>query len=357
MSKDSFTWQEIVSQPETWRRTLVRVEEVGSGLNEFVSGLKDRQIVFIGCGSTHYLAQSASACLSQTTGVRSVALPSSEVWMYPERIQPEKSALVVISRSGTTTETILATRKFKESGGGPILAITCYPESELASAADFVLGTPAAQERSVAQTRSFTSMLLLCQVLIAAFTGKAGASLRLERLPGALEKLTERVGAIPAQLGGDLSIQQMEFLGGGPLFGLASEAMLKTIEMSLTDASAFHPMEFRHGPMSLTGGGTLVIGMLSDRGARHEAGVLADLQRLGARTLVLAEDASRLGDLKPDCLIELLSGLEDWERLPLFLPPLQHLAFHRAVAKGLDPDRPRNLTAVVELRGVGGPSA
>jgi glucosamine--fructose-6-phosphate aminotransferase (isomerizing) len=353
MSKESYTWQEIVIQPETWRGTLKHLGETGSGPGEFIPRLAGKQIIFIGCGSTHYLAQSASACLSHVTGISSCALPSSEVWLYPESIQPEKSALIAVSRSGTTTETLLATRKFREAGGGPIVAITCYPESGLAKAADFVLEAVPGQERSIAQTRSFTSMLLLCQALIAAFMGKATESTRLGALPDALERLTQRMGEIPARVGRDLSIHQMVFLGGGPLFGLASEAMLKTMEMSLTDASAFHPREFRHGPMSLTGGETLVIGLLSDRGARCETDVLADLQGLGARTLVVAEDASRLGGLKPDYLIELRSGLEDWERLPLFLPPLQHLAFHRAVAKGLDPDRPRNLRAVIELQGVG----
>lgn len=353
MSRGSFTWQEIVSQPETWRATLKDLQRVGSGLREFIARLNDRQIVFVGCGSTHYLAQSASTCLSDVAGIRSRALPSSEVWLYPERIQPKTSALIAVSRSGTTTETLRAVRAFREAGGGPIVAVTCYPESELAESSDIVLSAAAAQERSIAQTRSFTSMLLLCQVLVAAFAARPTGWSRLADLPDILEKLTRRMGDVPARAGRDLSICQIVFLGGGPLFGLASEAMLKTIEMSLTDASAFYPMEIRHGPKSLIDGATLVVAMLDDRGARCDVDVLADLQELGARTMVVAEDASRLGCLKPEFLIELRSGLEEWERLPLVLPPLQHLAFYRAIAKGLDPDRPRNLTAVVELHDKG----
>jgi glucosamine--fructose-6-phosphate aminotransferase (isomerizing) len=349
MSRESFTWQEIVSQSETWRATLKDLGRLGSGLREFIPRLNGRQMVFVGCGSTHYLAQAASACLSDVAGIRSRALPSSEAWLYPERVQPKTSALIAVSRSGTTTETLWAVRAFRKAAGGPVVAITCSPESELGKSADLVLGAAPAQERSIAQTRSFTSMLLLCQVLTAAFAaGPAGWS-RLGDLPDRLEKLTQRVGDIPERVGTDLSIRQMVFLGGGPLFGLASEAMLKAMEMSLTDASAFYPLEFRHGPKSLTGRETLVVGLLDDRGARCAVDVLADLQQLGARTMVVAEDASQLGRLKPDFLIELRSGLEQWERLPLFLPPLQQLAFHRAVAKGLDPDRPRHLTAVVEL--------
>ena len=349
MKSGENTWGEIVSQPGTWRAALASFAESEEALQAWLRDLGARQIVVVGCGSTYYLAQSASACLSRAAGVTAVALPSSELWLYPELGHPRTAALVAISRSGTTTETLWAVDRFRESGGGPVLAITCYPASALAGQADMVLGIPAAQEHSIAQTRSFTSMLLTSQALAARMARSPSGLAPLQALPGALEQLMERIGDLPAELGQDKSIREMVFLGGGALFGLASEAMLKTMEMSQTEARAFHPMEYRHGPMSLVGRDTLMVGLLSDTGAASEIGVLADLMKLGARTLVVAESASGLEDLKPDFLVELRSGLAEWERLPLYLPPLQHLAYQRAITKGLDPDCPRNLKAVVEL--------
>jgi glucosamine--fructose-6-phosphate aminotransferase (isomerizing) len=73
------------------------------------------------------------------------------------------------------------------------------------------------------------------------------------------------------------------------------------------------------------------------------------MQGLGARTLALVEDASVFTDWQADHVIELHSGLDEWERGLLYLPVLQRMAYYRAMAKGLDPDRPNNLTAVVEL--------
>jgi glucosamine--fructose-6-phosphate aminotransferase (isomerizing) len=125
--------------------------------------------------------------------------------------------------------------------------------------------------------------------------------------------------------------------------------MLKTKEMSLSYAEAYYPLEFRHGPMSMVDEHTLVVGFLSDTGLAQEVRVLKDMQRLGGRTLALAEDAAALSGWRADHVVELRSGLDEWERGPLYLPVIQRLAFHRAVAKGLDPDRPNNLTAVVEL--------
>jgi glucosamine--fructose-6-phosphate aminotransferase (isomerizing) len=77
--------------------------------------------------------------------------------------------------------------------------------------------------------------------------------------------------------------------------------------------------------------------------------VLEDMKALGARILLIAEDFSAFSSFEPDYLVELKSGLGEWIRGPLYLPILQRIAYHRALAKGLDPDKPTNLEAVVKL--------
>jgi glucosamine--fructose-6-phosphate aminotransferase (isomerizing) len=211
------------------------------------------------------------------------------------------------------------------------------------------LVAPDGQEQSIAQTRSFTSMLLLTQALSAALSKDESMLRRLQQLGKILTDLVDRVGELPQELGKDAEIDRFFFLGGGPLYGIANEAMLKTKEMSLTYSEAYHTLEFRHGPMSMANEHTLVVGLLSDAGRAEEIKVLADMQDLGARVLALVEDASTIGGWRPNHSVEFRSGLDEWERQPLYLPVLQRLAYHRAVAKGLDPDQPTNLEAVVKL--------
>ena len=349
MTKGEDTWQEIFSQPKVWKATLETSAADRAALEGFLDQSGFDHILVVGCGSTHYLAQSAAATLAHRAGIPAHALPASELWLFPAAFALDRTLLLAVSRSGTTTETLWALDRFREVGGGPALAVTCYPESPLAQRADFVLVAPDAQERSVAQTRSFTSMLLLTHALAATLAGDEGMLERLLCLPDALENLVERVGDLPQRLGEDRDIERLFFLGGGPLHGLSSEAMLKTKEMSLSYAEAYYPLEFRHGPMSMVDEHTLVVGFLSDTGLAQEVRVLKDMKRLGGRTLALAEDAAALSSWRADHAVELRSGLDEWERGPLYLPVIQRLAFHRAVAKGLDPDRPNNLTAVVEL--------
>jgi glucosamine--fructose-6-phosphate aminotransferase (isomerizing) len=192
-------------------------------------------------------------------------------------------------------------------------------------------------------------MLLLIQALTAVLARDEGMLEGLYRLPDALDDLVDRMGDLPQQLGANLDMERIFFLGSGPLHGLANEAMLKTKEMSLSYSEGYHPLEFRHGPMSMVDERTLVVGFLSDTGLTEEIRVLKDMGALGARTLALVEDGSAFTDWRADHVVELCSDLDEWTRGSLCLVVAQRLAYHRAVAKGLDPDRPHNLTAVVEL--------
>ncbi len=348
-TNDSHTWREIISQSQTWRATLSEFAANRPALDDFLATARFDQILVVGCGSTHYLAQAAAATLTHHTNIPARAFPSSELWLFPNAVPTDRALLLTVSRSGTTTETLRALERFRDVGEGPVLAVTCYPDSPLAQQSDFTLAAPDAQEQSVAQTRSFTSMLLLTQALTAGLARDTERLKRLHRLPDALEDLAGRLGDLPRRLGTDLNIERIFFLGGGPLYGLANEAMLKTKEMSLSHSEAYHSLEFRHGPMSVVDGHTLVVGLLSDTGLAEEIRVLKDMKALGARTLALVEDGSAFTSWRADHVVELHSGLDEWERGPLYLPVLQRLAYHRAVAKGLDPDRPHNLTAVVKL--------
>ena len=125
-----------------------------------------------------------------------------------------------------------------------------------------------------------------------------------------------RLGDLPRHLGADLTIDRIFFLGAGPLYGLANEVMLETKEMSLYYAEAYHPLEFRHGPMSMVNERTLVMGFLSDTGQAEQMHVLKDMKELGARTVALVEDGSVLAgsafDHRPDghCLLPVQCATE-----------------------------------------------
>jgi glucosamine--fructose-6-phosphate aminotransferase (isomerizing) len=143
-----------------------------------------------------------------------------------------------------------------------------------------------------------------------------------------------------------LEIERLYFLGSGYQYGIANEVMLKMTEMTLTPSQAFHFMEYRHGPMSMATEQALVTGLLSPQVFTHEHQVLKEMAQMGAQTLALNPTTAVP---QTEWQINLPRQLPDWAYPVLYLPSLHLLAYHRALCKGLDPDNPRNLTAVVHL--------
>lgn len=343
------TYREIVHQPEAWSQALEVARAQAESLCDLWHRADGRSLLFIGCGSTYYLSRAAAA-MAREAGLRADAMPASELWLSPQLAGDLAGTLLVaVSRSGETSETVHALQSFRQAGGRAVLHIGCYPESTLARSADLALTVPKAQEMSVAQTRSFASMLILCQALVASLVAGPHAVGRLGSLPDLGRRLLERYAGLSESLGSDPSLQRFFFLGSGPRYGLASEAMLKMKEMSLSYSEAYHPLEFRHGPKSVVNDESLVIGLLADEARVQEAAVLSDMKALGARTLAIAEGGTPEALGGADYAVDLGSGLPMADRLILYLPVLQLMAYHRALANGQDPDRPRNLTAVVTL--------
>ena len=335
----AYTFEEIMSQPAAWRETLAYLGERAGDAAAFTPTGFD-EVLVTGCGSTYYLALAAAALLQDLTGVRARALPASEIWLYPGSAYraDAKTLLLAVSRSGTTTETVRAVEGFRAHGTGSVLTLTCYPESTLAGLGDLNLVLGAGQERSVAQTRAF-STLYLATVFLAHHWARRPLE-ALYNLPELGARLLGHYAPLAARVGEDLSLERLYFLGSGPRYGLACEVSLKLKEMTLTHSEPFHFLEFRHGPQSMVTDAALMVGLVSDRNGASERAVLREMKARGAQILSLAET---------DADVAFGSGVPEGLRDVLYLPVLQLLAFRRSLAKGLNPDRPQNLEAVVML--------
>lgn len=348
--RGAYTLQEILGQFTSWEATLAGLADQEPEIRALVERWRVSDVAVCGCGSTYYLSLTAASAFQSLVGIRAQAFPASELWLFPAACHGKDSfgLLVAVSRSGETTETLQAVRTFKARGDGPVLAITCVQDSALARETSHCLTAKEAQEVSVVQTRSFTSMLLTAHYLAGLMADRPDYLEKLRSLPAHGRRVATLAHTQIAEIGRSQAYNKLFFLGSGPNFGLACEGMLKMKESALSHSEAFSFLEFRHGPMSLVDRATLIVGLLSDTAREHELAVLQQMKDLGAATLVLA-DTEENASLGADISIGLDSGLSELVRGPLYLPLLQLLAYYRAVSRGLDPDRPRHLTAAVVL--------
>jgi glutamine---fructose-6-phosphate transaminase (isomerizing) len=341
MKLGQHTYQEIMSQPEAWQRTLEHLQTLD--LSTFYANGNFEEIIFTGCGSTYYLSV-AAATLAREVGIEARALPASELWLYPSSSYANKKTLLVaVSRSGETTETIKAVEAFKADNRGSVITLICYPQSALAKLGDINIILEAGQEQSIAQTRAFTVLYLATLYLLLSWSKRRAELDELSNLPVVCKRLFNNYRALAERHGRNLKLERFYFLGSGSRHGLACELSLKMKEMTLSHSEPFYFMEFRHGPKSMANESTLMIGLVSEVNTSSEQAVLNDMKKQGAHSLSLSES-------KAD--ISLGSNLSEVVRNVLYLPIIQLLAYERSIAKGLDPDKPNNLDAVVVLETV-----
>ena len=340
------TYKEITSQTDAWADALEAFAAMKDAMMAAWQAYKPDQIIVTGCGSTHYLSQTAAELLQQLTAVPTRAYPASELLLSANTawLDAPNTLMIAFSRSGTTTETLEAVKGFRKRNGRFLWTITCYPKSPLAKASDLVFPIESGQEQSVAQTRSFASMLLMAQLIAATLGGKD--TMPAQQLPARGQALITQTEALMADIARREDIDRFYFLGSGPQLGIANEAMLKMTEMSLSFNGAFHFMEFRHGPMSMATENALIIGLVSPGTWLHEGQVLREMRALGAQTLALNPTIELLDTTWK---IQLPVDFPAWLLPLLYLPPLQMLAYFRSMGKGLNPDNPRHLTAVITL--------
>jgi glucosamine--fructose-6-phosphate aminotransferase (isomerizing) len=341
-TRGRYTREEINSQPESWVAAHEVLITNQNRIVEISHSAENQQVIFTGCGSTYYLASAVAVLFQEMTGITAKGLPASELWLYPKSsyISRGETLLIAISRSGETSETIQACEAFNQKQSGRIITFVCYPGSTLNKTGVLNLVFPSGREKSIAQTRAFSTLFLSVTGLCAIWSNQVEKLNQIHRLSTAGRAILENYRSMAEHFGKKLDIDRIYYLGSGPRYGLACELNLKMKEMTLTHSEAFHFLEFRHGPKAMVNEHTLVIGLVSEMNAERETRVLAECKTLGAEIISIREN---------NMDVTFNSGVEEVMRNILYLPFCQMLAYERSMAKSLDPDRPNNLDSVVIL--------
>jgi fructoselysine-6-P-deglycase FrlB-like protein len=280
---------EIASQPSVWERALAVPVGALPAAGE--------RVAVIGCGTSYYMAQ-AYASLREAAGRGETdAFAASE---FPAGRVYDR--VVALTRSGTTTEVLAALA----GTSIPTVAVTADPATPVSEVAGQVVALEFADEKSVVQTRFATAAL----VLLRASLGDPQAGL-------STAATTELSTPLPPEL---LAAEQWTFLGTGWTIGLANEAALKLREATQSWTESYYAMEYRHGPISIAAPGR-VVWVFGDA----PAGLVDEVRRTGAHVELSTGDP----------LVSLVRA--------------HRVAEAVAEARGLDPDRPRNLDRSVIL--------
>lgn len=351
MPEGKDTIREIGEQFHTWQGVLDDLPLLEKDVTANFAVREYDEVLFIGAGTSYHLAECAATAFRRMTGEPARAFPASEILFFHQfHLRREKKYLAVLfSRSGMTTETLLALETLLHLYRITSVAITCDPASTLAAASNISFPVKNCTERSLIMTKSFTSMLVVSHMFASAYGEKFTYMTYLEHLPEEGNASFELQRREIDRLLKERNIERATYLGGGPFLGFAREAALKLDEMSLTRSQAFTPLELRHGPKAGLREGDLIVLLMSNSARLAEIQLINELKAQGAVTLILADQRDKEFDRIADYVILTGRGLSEDIRGVLYMPFLQYLGCRRAISLGIDPDQPQHLTRVVRF--------
>jgi glucosamine--fructose-6-phosphate aminotransferase (isomerizing) len=360
--------REIHQQPETLRATLDRYvgsdgfrPEVCDAARQWLRGTNG-EIVIAASGSSRHAAMVAELTIEDLSGI-AVDVEYASEYTYRSEKALKNAAVMVVSQSGETADTLAALRKAKLAGHAT-LAITNVAASSMAQEATVSFPTEAGRERAIPATKSFTAQLLNVYLLallaaeVQVELNAADVHARLADLATTPARLSQQLPAWETAIR-DLaplyrSARSFLYLGRGVHYPIAREGALKLKESAYVHAEGYPSGELKHGPNALVGDDTPLVMLAAydskDAGSveRYEKvlHLMRDMRAQGASILAIANTGDHaVAELADHTLF--VDEASEW-LLPIFeVVPLQLLAYFVAVDRGVDVDHPRNLSKAV----------
>jgi glucosamine--fructose-6-phosphate aminotransferase (isomerizing) len=315
------------------------------------------RLTIVACGTAHLAGHVAKYWLESIAELP-VEIDIASEFRYRRAPMDGRGALLVISQSGETADTIGAVRRAKEFGQ-KVISVLNVTDSTLGRESDAILPTRAGAEIGVAATKTFTAQLATLAALTIALARARGAidqcreaelTSALMDTPAILARVLECDPAVKRIALDVAKSRDVLFLGRGTSYPLALEGALKLKEISYIHAEGYAAGEMKHGPIALIDKEVPVIGVApSDELFDKIFSNLQEVLARGGRVILLSdsEGVQRLGSQATASVT--LPNVHPFVAPIIYAMPIQLLAYHAAVARGTDVDHPRNLAKSVTV--------
>ena len=355
-----FMQKEIFEQPRAIADTLEAIDQIrpeifGEGAAEVLSRID--QVHVLACGTSYYAGSVGRLWLEGVAGVPAGAEISSE-YRYRDSVPHPKALVVVVSQSGETADTLSALKHAQNLGHHDTLAICNVPTSSMVRQTALTFLTRAGAEIGVASTKAFTTQLValfLLTLTIAKLRGRLKPEAEahwlsgLRHLPAAVQSVLALEPSIIAWAEQFAKRQNALFLGRGLHYPIALEGALKLKEISYIHGEAYPAGELKHGPLALVDSSMPVVAIApNDALLEKLKSNLQEVRARGGELYVVADADTHIESSETVHVLRLP------EHAGLLSPivhtiPLQLLAYHTAVMRGTDVDKPRNLAKSVTV--------
>ncbi len=355
-----FMQKEIFEQPRAVADTLESVSGIGPEIfgreaAEILSGVDS--VLILACGTSYYSSLVARQWLESVARIPSVVEIASE-YRYRDSVPNPNALVIVVSQSGETADTLAALKHAKALGHTRTLAICNVATSSMVRQTALTFLTRAGVEVGVASTKAFTTQLIalfLLTLTLAKLRARLTADEEaywmrgLRHLPAALQAALALEPQVIAWAEQFAKKEHALFLGRGLHYPIALEGALKLKEISYIHAEAYPAGELKHGPLALVDAAMPVVAIAPNDALLDKLkSNLQEVRARGGELYVVADLDSKLTSSENIHVIRLPEHAGHLSPI-VHVIPLQLLAYHAAVIRGTDVDKPRNLAKSVTV--------
>lgn len=334
--------KEIFEQKRTIEKAMMQSSELVGKVSTMIN--EAFGIFFVGCGTSYHACVSASYVFSEVARKHVNVVLASEFANYQDFLT-DKTLMVAVSQSGETADLLEAVKAAKKKGV-KVISISNVMGSTLTRISDVNVMMHAGPEVCVLSTKSYTSQLAILLLLAYSCAGRAEEGRRLVRqasllVPDIIERNMEPLRELAISLS---KSKDMFLIGRDLAYPSALEGALKVKEVSYIHAEGFAGGELKHGTIALIEPGIPTIVLATDRTRQLILSNAAEIKARGGMIIGI--------DSMDNEVYDHLIRVQDisYANPILMIIPIQILAYHLAVARGCDPDKPRNLAKSVTVK-------
>lgn len=342
------TEKEILDTPNALAKTVKYFAEKQEEIDLFFSAHSERKFAIFGCGSSYMLAKSVAAVLRTYPDTSACAIPAGDFIVDPENWKETVRGSIVISlsRSGRTSEVVRAIKYIKSELGCAVISLSMEDGNDIMPMSELDITMDWCYDRSVCQTRTVTNLYAASLLLAAAYAND-------EKLRISVEHACEVNGEFQSE--NRVALEELAkidwdnvvVLADGPVCGIAEEGALAFTEIAMLTGRYFHLLDYRHGPIVVSGKKTLTLILLRPNEDKYQPAMVKDVIAHGGPVVTVSELSGNPYGATAHLQVKDIAHYAAWG-IP-FIYVAQMVSLLKAIDLGGNPDAPTGLDAYITL--------
>lgn len=343
------TEKEIMSQHEALLQTVAYINKKAEETKAFFKKNTSRKFVLLGCGSSYMLAKSGARFLSTCTNTSAFAIAGGDYLIHEEYYKEtiKNSIIILLSRSGQTSEIVRSVKSIKEKYGNPVISLSMKANNDVMPYSDLDYTMDWCYDESVCQTRTVTNLYTALLMLTGIYSEDLCLLEEISNTVNRNKEYKETYRPVLKEIA-KKDWNNAVILADGPVTGIGEEGALAYTEISMLSGKCFNMLDYRHGPMVLNNEKTLTVVLLSEEEEKLQGDMIADLKTRGGVIMTVSTSEEDRYDVDAHICI---GNIKDFRVYGIpFIYVMQMSAYEKAILLDRNPDAPTGLDAFITLR-------